>query len=141
MLLRPLCHDHDKKVYFFISALLHSLHRDDEKTLLFPLLVIPTTFTASWLSQKNIFPVANTFTTPWSWQKYMFSFQHYVYYILIMTKNILFSFQFYALWSYSCKKIIALLLLRLLHWSWQFFFFVAATFTTPWLALHPLRPD
>ena len=29
--------------------------------------------------------------------------------------------------------------LRSLH-SWSFFFFVAATFTTPWLALRPLRP-
>ena len=28
--------------------------------------------------------------------------------------------------------------LRSLH-SWSFFFFVAATFTTPWLALRPLR--
>ena len=28
--------------------------------------------TASWLCQKNIFPITTTFTTPWSWQKYVF---------------------------------------------------------------------
>ena len=90
MLLRPLRRNHDKKVYFFISALLHSLHRNDEKKSIFSLLLIATTFTASWLCQENIFLMATTFTTPWSWQKYVFSFQHYVHYILIMTKNILF---------------------------------------------------
>ena len=120
-----------QKAYFFISALLHSLHCDDEKILLFPLLLIGTISTMSWLCQENIFPIATTFTTPWSWQKYMFSFQHYVYYILIMSKNIL-----------SWKKIIPLLLLRSLHsWSWQFFLFVAAKFTMPWLALCPLHPS
>ena len=67
------------------------------KKIQFPLLLIATMFTTSWLCQKNIFRIATTFTTPWSWQKYMFSFQHYVHYILIMTRNTFFSFQFYAL--------------------------------------------
>ena len=49
------------------------------------------------IMSKNIFCIATAFTTPWSWQKYMFSFQHHVHYILIMTKNTFFSFQFYAL--------------------------------------------
>ena len=40
--------------------------------------------------KSNIIPITTTFTTAWSWQKYMFSFQHYVYYTLIMTKNMLF---------------------------------------------------
>ena len=40
------------------------------------------------MMSKNIFPIATTFTTPWSWQEYMFSFRHYVYYMMIMTKNI-----------------------------------------------------
>ena len=85
MLLRPLRCDHDKKVYFFISALINSPHRDDENKILFLLWLIATTPTKS-----HIFLIATTFTTPWSWQKYMFSFQHYVYYILIMTTNIFF---------------------------------------------------
>ena len=106
MLLRPLRRDHYKKVYFFISAPLHSLHRDDQKKLLFPLLLIATTFTTSWLCQKNVFPIATTFTTQWSWKKKnvftsalrlinhdhdkkntFFSFQHYVHYVLITTEN------------------------------------------------------
>ena len=45
LLLRRLRRDHDKKVYFFFSATLHLLHRDDEKKVLFPLLLIATTFT------------------------------------------------------------------------------------------------
>ena len=86
------------------------------KKKLFLLLLIATMSTTSRLCQKNIFSIATSFTMPWSWQKYIFSFQHLVYYILIISKNILFR-----------KKIIPLLLLRSLHsWSWQAFSFVTA---------------
>ena len=49
------------------------------------------------IMSKKIVPIVTTFTTPWSWQKYKFLFQHYLYYTLIITKNILFSFHYYAL--------------------------------------------
>ena len=52
-----------------------------------------TIFTTPWWWEKVLFPlllIATTFTMPLSWQKYIFSFQHYVYCMMIMTKNILF---------------------------------------------------
>ena len=80
------------------------------------------------MRKKYFFPVANcyyvhyisimstTFTTPWSCQKYMFLFQHYVYYMMIIYK----------------KYTFFILVLRPLSP-----FFVAAvistTSTTPWL--------
>ena len=66
-----------KKVYFFFSALLHSLHRDDEKKSTFS--PAPNCYYI-----RCVAIMSTTFTTPWWWQKYMFSFQHYVYYMMII---------------------------------------------------------
>ena len=137
MLLRPLRCDHDKKVYFFISALINSPHRDDENKILFLLWLIATTPTKS-----HIFPIATTFTTPWSWQKYMFSFQHYVYYILIMTTNIFFFISVLRSLGLNYEKKsfpIATTFTTFVNMTKVFFFFAAA-FTTSWLALRSLHP-
>ena len=62
-----------------------------------------------WWEKSTFSPVANcyyvhyvaimstTFTTPWSWQKYMLSFSSVCTTSRSYTKNILFSFQYYAL--------------------------------------------
>ena len=106
-----------------------------------------TTFTTPWWWKKKLFPLlltATTFTTPWSWQKYMFSFQQYVYYTLIMTKNILFFISVLRSLGPNHEKKknfpIATTFTTFAIMTKTFLFF-ATTFTTPWLALRPLRPD
>ena len=97
------------KNYIFSFQHHHHIHYTVmmKKKLLFLLLLIATTSTTSWLCRKNIYPIAATsttswlcwksifpiatpFTTPWSREKQMSSFQHYLYYILVITKNIIF---------------------------------------------------
>ena len=92
--------------------------------------------TASWLCQKNIFPITTTFTTPWSWQKYVFISALCVLHLDHDKKHALL-IQFYTLWIRIMKKKffpIATMLTTFVIMTKKFFF-VAATFTMPWLAL------
>ena len=83
-----------KKMYI-ISFQHYYIHHNltMKKLYLFPVLNCYHVHYAVIMIKK--IPIATTFSTPLSWQKYIFSFQHYVYYALVKKEDILVSFQYY----------------------------------------------
>ena len=143
MLLCPLRCDHDKKVYIFISALQYSLHHDDK------------------IKKKNTFsPIANCYYVHYVviMSKIYFPYSYYVHYSVIMTKIYVFisalhvlhldhdkKYTFFSLHSIGLNHEKIYIYFLYCYYVTTFvimtklFFFVTATFTTPWLALRPLR--
>ena len=129
-----------KSIYFRFSSATFTMPWCWKKKL-FPQLLIATTSTTLGLCQKKRIPMgyyvhydhdknisfyfSTTCTTPWPWQQiYFFS--------IIISISVL-----HSLGSNNEKKFPHC---YYVHYMAIFFFFDAATFTTLWLALHPLCP-
>ena len=141
MLLSPLPEIMTKKIIYFYFSTTTFTTRCWKKIRKFPLLLVTTTSTTSWLCQKIYFP-----------------YSYCIHYAVIIGKIYGFISALPVLYLDHDKNIFFFIsVLRSLgpnhekkyfHYCYyvhsirdhkQFFFFVAAMFTTPWLPLLPLH--